>query len=48
MFSLVRVVNEVKVILNSIGVEVAVEVKLSLLFLVGQAGGSEKNVSDEI
>ena len=43
MFGLVRVVNEVKVILNSIGVEVAVEVKLSLLFLVGQAGGSEIN-----
>ena len=39
MFGLVRVVNEVKVILNSIGVYV----KLSLLFLVGQAGGSEIN-----
>ena len=34
-FSLVRVVNEVKVILNSIEVEVAVLVELSLLFLVG-------------
>ena len=43
-FSLVRVSNEVKVILNSIEVEVAVLVELSLLFLVGgRAGGSEKN-----
>ena len=39
-FSLVRVVNEVKVILNSIEVEVAVLVELSLIFLVaGTAGG---------
>ena len=36
-----------RVILNSIGVEVAVLVKLSLLFLVAQAGGSEKNWNSE-
>ena len=38
-YSLVRVVNEVKVILNLIEVEVAVLVKLSLLFLVGGRAG---------
>ena len=34
-FSLVRVVDEVTVILNSVEVEIEVTVELSLLFLVG-------------
>ena len=40
-FSLVRVVDEVTVIFNSVEVEIEVAVDLSLLFLVG--GGGEKN-----
>ena len=43
-FSLVRVVDEFTVILNSVEVEIEVAVELSLLFLVsGWVGGVEKN-----
>ena len=44
-FSLVRVVDEVTVIFNSVEVEIEVTVELSLLFLVGGGwvGGGEKN-----
>ena len=39
--SLVRVVDEVTLIVNSVEVEIEVIIELSLLFLVG--GGGEKN-----
>ena len=40
--SLVRVVDEVTLIVNSVEVEIEVIIELSLLFLVG-GGGGEKN-----
>ena len=43
-FSLVRVVDEVTIIFNSVEVEIEVIVELSLLFLVGGwVDGAEKN-----